>query len=411
MSPSETPGRPGAFLANFMLLAAFSGATIGMAKIITTLYAIQIGANAMQLGIIAAMESLGMVLLTLPAGFVIARYGARRVYFLASLGPMLLNLAIPLFGGWLWLAFARLLIGLCIPFRIVAMNSAFLRQLKRIGNDKAGWYRGSLTLGMGLLGPLLGNWLSGSSGFTFGFVVIGLCFGLMAVYSLGFWEGEQIVPVADATVATDTAAELGGIFTQVKAMLEHVEIAESCLIELLSGATNSLFGTFIILLAIDVAKLSQTEAVSLVMIQGLASVIGLFGFGYLIERSGRRFAYIASLSAALTGLALLGNAHGYWWLAAGGVLLSAAAALIHLVNMAQLGEHSVDKSKISGLFNLAGMLGGFSGAMLGGLISHFVGLGNLFLCWIPLVIIAALFCWLRKQRRQPHAEAILGQEG
>ncbi|MBC9248879.1 hypothetical protein A9179_01195 [Pseudomonas alcaligenes] len=406
MSPSENGGRPGAFLANFMLLAAFSGATIGMAKIITTLYAIEIGANAMQLGFISAMESLGMVLLTLPAGFVIARYGARRVYFLASLGPMLLNLAIPLFGGWLWLAFARLLIGLCIPFRIVAMNSAFLRQLKRIGNDKAGWYRGSLTLGMGLLGPLLGNWLSGSSGFTFGFVVIGLCFGLMAVYSLGFWEGEQIVPVQ-----ADTAAELGGIFAQVRAMLEHVEIAESCLIELLSGATNSLFGTFIILLAMDVARLSQSEAVSLVMIQGLASVAGLFGFGYLIERSGRRFAYIASLSAALAGLLLLGSAHGYWLLAAGGVLLSAAAALIHLVNMAQLGEHSVDKSKISGLFNLAGMLGGFSGAMLGGLISHFVGLGNLFLCWIPLVLLAALFCWLRKQRRQPLAAPILGQEG
>ncbi|MBM7060536.1 MFS transporter [Pseudomonas sp. UL073] len=403
MSQSDSTRRPAAFLANFMLLAAFSGATIGMAKIITTLYAIEIGANAMQLGIIAAMESLGMVLLTLPAGFVIARYGARRVYFLASLGPMLLNLAIPLFGGWVWLAVARLLIGLCIPFRIVAMNSAFLRQLKRIGNDKAGWYRGSLTLGMGLLGPLLGNWLSGSSGFTFGFVVIGLCFGLMAVYSLGFWEGEQIVPV-DA----DAADELGGIFAQVKAMLAHVEIAESCLIELLSGATNALFGTFIILLAMDVAQLSQNQAVSLVMIQGLASVVALFGFGYLVERSGRRFAYIASLSAALLGLLLLGSAHGYWLLAAGGVLLSAAAALIHLVNMAQLGEHSVDKSKISGLFNLAGMLGGFSGALLGGVISQLVGLGNLFLCWMPLVLLAALFCWLRKQRRLPSAVALEG---
>ena len=168
MSPSDPHGKPGAFLLNFMLLAAFSGATIGMAKIVTTLYAISIGANAMQIGIISAMEALGMVILTLPAGFVIARFGARRVYFLASLGPMLLNLAIPLFGGWLWLAFARLLIGLCIPFRIVAMNSAFLRQLKRIGNDKAGWYRGSLTLGMGLLGPLLGNWLSGATSFSWG---------------------------------------------------------------------------------------------------------------------------------------------------------------------------------------------------------------------------------------------------
>lgn len=387
--------RPGAFLASFMLLAAFSGATIGMAKIVTTLYAIEIGANALQLGIIAAMESLGMVLLTLPAGFVIARFGARRVYFLASLGPMLLNLLIPLFGGWLWLAAIRLLIGLCIPFRIVAMNSAFLRQLRRIGNDKAGWYRGSLTLGMGLLGPLLGNWLSGGS-FTLGFVVIGLCFGLIAVYSLGFWEAEQVEP---ATVP-DTGAD-GGMLAQVLAMLGHVEIAESCLIELLSGATAALFGTFVILLAMNSAGLSQSQAVSLVMVQGLASVLGLFGLGYLVEHFGRRFAYLAGLVAAVLGLLLIGSAHGYALLAAGGVLLSTAAALVHLVNMAQLGEHPVDKSKIAGLFNLAGMLGSFSGALLGGAISQLVGLNNLFFVWIPLVLLVAAFCWLRKARRAP----------
>ena len=387
--------RPGAFLASFMLLAAFSGATIGMAKIVTTLYAIEIGANALQLGIIAAMESLGMVLLTLPAGFVIARFGARRVYFLASLGPMLLNLLIPLFGGWLWLAAIRLLIGLCIPFRIVAMNSAFLRQLRRIGNDKAGWYRGSLTLGMGLLGPLLGNWLSGGS-FTLGFVVIGLCFGLMAVYSLGFWEAEQVEPATVPEAGAD-----GGMLAQVLAMLGHVEIAESCLIELLSGATAALFGTFVILLAMNSAGLSQSQAVSLVMVQGLASVLGLFGLGYLVEHFGRRFAYLAGLVAAVLGLLLIGSAHGYALLAAGGVLLSTAAALVHLVNMAQLGEHPVDKSKIAGLFNLAGMLGSFSGALLGGAISQLVGLNNLFFVWIPLVLLVAAFCWLRKARRAP----------
>ncbi|WP_043309942.1 MFS transporter [Pseudomonas sp. ML96] len=403
MSRSEASGRPGAFLANFMLLAAFSGATIGMAKIITTLYAIEIGANSLQLGIISAMESLGMVLLTLPAGFVIARFGARRVYFLASLGPMLLNLAIPLFGGWIWLAVARLLIGLCIPFRIVAMNSAFLRQLKRIGNDKAGWYRGSLTLGMGLLGPLLGNWLSGSTGFTLGFVVIGLCFGLMAVYSLGFWEAEQVEPSS-----LEVGAESGSMFSQVLAMLQNLEIAESCLIEMLSGATGALFGTFIILLAMDVAGLSQSQAVSLVMVQGLAAVLGLFGLGYLVERIGRRFAYVAGLSAAVLGLLLLGRAHGYALLAIGGVLLSTAASLVHLVNMAQLGEHAADKSKISGLFNLAGMLGSFSGALLGGVISQLVGLSNLFLAWIPLLLLVTGFCWLRKLRRAPAAAVLEG---
>ncbi|TBV15780.1 MFS transporter [Stutzerimonas kirkiae] len=395
-----SPSRP-AFLVNFMLLATFSGATIGMAKIVTTLYAIEIGANAMQIGIISAMEALGMILLTLPAGFVIARYGARRVYFLASLGPLLLNLAIPLFGGWLWLAIARLLIGLCIPFRIVAMNSAFLQRLRHIGHARAGWYRGSLTLGMGLLGPLLGHWLSGGAGFTLGFVAIGLCFGAMAFYSLGFWEAAAPGP----ELAEQPA---GGMLAQTLAMLGHVEIAESCLVEMLSGATNALFATFILLLAMDIAGLSQAQAVSLVMVQGLATVLGLFGFGRLVARRQRRFTYLCGLLAALLGLALLGRSHDYWLLAGGAVLLSAATALVHLINMAQLSEHGGDKSKVSGLFNLASMLGGFAGALLGGALSQWLGLHNLFLAWMPLVLLAAAYCWWRKQRRSTGTAVVEG---
>lgn len=385
-----SPSRPQGFIASFMFLATFSGATIGMAKIVTTLYALHLGASPLQLGVISAMESLGMVLLTLPAGFVIARFGARRVYFLASVGPLLLNLAIPLFANWVWLAVARLLIGLCIPFRIVAMNSAFLRQLRHIGRDKAGWYRGALTLGMGLLGPLLGNALSGGS-FTLGFVVIGLCFGLMAVYSLGFWEQEA---PAEPGAGLD-----GGILAQSRALLGHAEVAESCVIELLCGATGALFGTFVIVLAMEVAQLSQEHAVSLVMVQGVAAVLGLFGLGHLVQRAGRRSTYLASLVSVVAGLLLLGRGQGYAWLALGAVLLSLASALAHLVNMAQMGESSLDKSKLSGLFNLAGMFGSCAGALLGGVISHWIGTANLFLAWIPLVLLTALFCWLRHLRR------------
>ena len=100
-------------------------------------------------------------------------------------------------------------------------------------------------------------------------------------------------------------------------MLGHAEVAESCLIELLSGATGALFGTFVIVLAMEVAHLSQERAVSLVMIQGLAAVLGLFSLGRLVTRAGRRLTYLAGLGLAVTGLLLLGRGQGYAWLAAG----------------------------------------------------------------------------------------------
>lgn len=99
-----------------MLLALASGTTISMAQLATTLYALALGVDSARLGIIAAMEPLGIALMTLPAGLLVARYGARRVYFAASMGPMLLNLVVPFTGAWPLIALTQALIGLCIPF-------------------------------------------------------------------------------------------------------------------------------------------------------------------------------------------------------------------------------------------------------------------------------------------------------
>lgn len=384
--------RPG-FLVNFMLLATFSGATIGMAKIVTTLYALSLGANAMQVGIISAMESLGMVFLTLPAGFVIARYGAKPIYFLSSLGPMLVNLLIPLFSGWLWLALAQWLIGLFIPFRIVAMNSAFLRELKHLGLSKAGWYRGALTLGLGLLGPLLGNQFSGEGQFHWAFVLISLCFGAMAVYSLSFWEGE---PPSERAPAVNVSA----MFGEARALLGHRDIREPCLMEALNSATTSVFSTFIILYALQEAGLSQDRAVMLVVIEGVGAVLALFGLGYVLRHLSQGLAYGLSLALGVSALALIGLSQGFIWLALSGVLLSLAAAGLHLLNMNQLSQQVQDKSKVSGLFQLASMAGGFVGAMAGGLISYLIGLGPLFMCWALLILVVA-GAWYAARRPAP----------
>lgn len=113
------------FLASFLILSVVSGLTVGLGKIVTTLYAISLNATPFQIGVISAMESVGMVLVTVPAGFVIARYGARWVYFLSSLGPMLVNLAMPFSTGWLALALGRWSIGLLAAGAVLlALGSA-----------------------------------------------------------------------------------------------------------------------------------------------------------------------------------------------------------------------------------------------------------------------------------------------
>ncbi|KAF1060825.1 MAG: hypothetical protein GAK45_02411 [Pseudomonas citronellolis] len=191
---------------------------------------------------------------------------------------------------------------------------------------------------------------------------------------------------------------------QARHLLAHAEIAESCLVELFCGATSSLFSTFIILLAIQQAGLSQDRAVSLVMVQGVVLVLGLFSLGAHVQRSGLRGTYLQGLGLAVFGLALVGSGHSYLAYALGGASLSLAMALLHLLNMGQLAAQAQDKSRISGLFNLAGLLGSCSGALLGGAVAQWIGLGNLFLAWIPLLLLAALGCRLRRGASDPLPE-------
>ncbi|UCJ16695.1 MFS transporter [Pseudomonas sp. MM211] len=362
------------FLSHFLLLAVISGSTLGMAKIVTTLYALEIGANSVQIGLISAMESLGMVFLTLPAGFLIARFGSRRIYLLASLGPALFNLAILLSPGWLWLAAMRLLIGTCVPFRVVAMNTLFLQQLPHIGLNKAGWFRGSVMIGLGLLGPWLGSVLYGQAGFAGAFVVIALCFTGMAFYGAGFWQEAPAAP---------SRSSLG---QQLRDMFSQRSLTESCLIECASSATMSVFATFALVLCIEVLGWPDYQAVALVSAQGLVSVLALFGLGSVISHLGHQRVYPGALLLVLVALGLLGWADSFPGLLLAALLLSLAGSAIHLANVTRLSHLLPDKSRISGLFNLAQTLGMLLGALLGGSISYLVGLHWLFPVWGLLLL-------------------------
>ncbi|MEG3181413.1 MFS transporter [Sphingomonas sp. LT1P40] len=379
------------FMANFLLLALVSGLTVGLGKVVTTIFAIDLGATAFQVGVIASMESIGMILVTVPAGFIIARYGARGIYFASSLGPMLVNIAMPFAAGWAALAAGRWLIGLCIPFRMVAMNSSFLERLRGRGETRGGWYRGALTAGMAILGPASAGLLIAGAGITTAFLIVAALFGIMAVFSLSFLPARQ-----------PESAEGGASFlTEIGTLLANPAIAESCFIEFLSAATGALFGTFILLLAPTIPLLTTQDGITLLLIQGVAAVALLFLSGTIVARLGRATAYTLALTLATSALLSLGLAQGFAALAAGAVLLSASAAIVHLINVRMLAALPGVKSKAAGLYNLASMTGSSVGALGGGLLTKFVPLQSVFLLWLPILFAGAAFAFARHRIARP----------
>jgi MFS family permease len=380
------------FMTQFLLLSVVSGITIGLGKVVTTMFAIDLGATPLQVGVIGAAESIGMVLVTVPAGFIIARYGARGIYFAASLGPMLINLAMPLATGWAALAGGRWLIGLCIPFRIIAMNSSFLERLRGNGETRGGWYRGSQQAGMAILGPAAAGLLIVHAGVTPAFWIVAALFGVMALFSLSF------LPARDPA-----AAESASFLTEVGALLGDRAIAESCFVEFLSSATGALVSTFVLLLAAALPPLTKEDGITVLLVQGFSAVAFLFLSGTLVARLGRGAAYAVALSLAGAALLLVGLAHGLAGLAAGAVLLSAASAVVHLINVRMLASIPGGKSKAAGLYNLASMTGSSAGALGGGLLTKLVPLQSVFLLWLPLLFAAAGFAFLRHRTARPLA--------
>jgi len=365
------------FIHRFMLLSVVSGGSIALGRIATQLFAIHLGASSLQIGTIMAVEQAMMMSMAVPAGFLISRLGVRASYFTASLGPMLVYLAMPFVNAWPLLALARGLIGLCIPFRIVSMNTSFLRELPNIGKEKAGWYRGSQTIGLALIGPSLAALVTSHAGYGTAFVASGLMFGLMGAASLTFFPDTREAPDANGPPVR--------LHREVGALLKRRNIFESCIIEHVSSATTALFSTFILVLAIKTMGMSHERAVSLIAVQGGTTIASLFLLNRLYIRFTRYRGYLWSLCAGVGAMLCLGLGQSYFVLAVGAVLLSLGSTSIHFQNMTQLSQSTVSKSKISGLFNLAGMSGNMVGSLGGGALSAIVPLHAVYLLWIVAI--------------------------
>ncbi len=378
------------FLASFMVLSVVSGLAIGMGRVVTTLYVLHLGAGAAEVGLIGAAEALGKMIVTLPAGFLIYRFGARRVYSAATIGSMLITLLTPLTKLWVGVAIMRTLVGFCVPFRVVSMNSSFLQRLREIGAARSGWYRGAQNIGLMLLAPTLAAVLLAHTNYFVAYAFISACFAFMVVFSRTF------LPDADVAGAATSDSPLRAL----RGLLRIPAVRESCVIELVSHIVNALFVTFVIVLAVSVLDLSEVEAATLITVQGVTTVLALFALGPLMHSMSHRYAYALGVFGAIAALWLLAHSTRFAGLAGAAVLLSLASSLVHLVNMTTLSEVPESKSKIASLYNLAGMLGALLGSSVGGALAALLGLQHMFIAWIPVIIIAACALVLTRRRQR-----------
>jgi predicted MFS family arabinose efflux permease len=366
----------------YMALAMLAGTTAGMLRALSPVFAIHLGATTAQIGVVSSLESLGMAMMTLPAGVLVNRYGPRLVYVIASLVITTVYCLVPFSPSWLVLGIGLCLGGACMPFRIVSVSSSFLERLKELGRAKAGWYSGSGTVGTLLVGPVLATFLLTRSGTGAGYLGIAFLFACMGV-------GGTFI-LARRPPARSTPTSFAASFAESMRLLRDPVVGAICAIEFSSGIVLAFFTAFIVVTAIRQIGLSEPAAISVRLFEGFVSVSTMFLGGALIRNRPLVLFYRTSLVLIVSGFCLLAMARSYGSLVLATLLLGSGLGITNLVNILRMSMAELPKSRVSSLQLFSSMGGGFLGALLGGLLSKFIGLQGMFLAGAALY---ALLSW------------------
>jgi MFS family permease len=358
------------FLLTFAVLASLMGTSVGMAQVAASLYAVELGSSKTMLGLIAGSQSIGVLLMSLPVGVLVDRFGPARPFALGTLLAGLTYAALPLRATPSWLLICTAAISFFMPLRFVALNTVFLQQLASLGEAKAGWYRGTHMLGMFLLGPALGARAISSLGFAWTYRLISLAFLVTILVSPIVFARYSRAPEPKRSSGWQA------LRSQLALLVQDRELRAVSLIESSTQAVGAFFVFFIVVMAVSAVHLSPAQASSLVAAKGSTFILALFVLGGLIKRLGQHRAYLLGFAAIVSALALLGLANGAPLLWLGSLTLGVGLGAVQIATLtrySQIGGRT-GYGKVSGLSALVGPSGGMLGSLFGGFFSKWVGL-------------------------------------
>lgn len=398
------------FMGSFISLTIFAGFGVGVARVLTSLYAVQLNATELQLGLISAAQSIGILVMALPIGVLVKRLGSLKVFSLGSLMGAVVYGLTPLHANAWYLMICTALVSFVLPMRFVSINTVFLSKLRQLGPTRAGWFRGSHMMGFFLIAPVLTVLLIEHFGYSVSFYWVASLFISALIFAPLCFQHKH-------SVEGQGSFQWKEIIAPLYLLKTHIPLRMVCLLELLSSIANNYFGFFIVVIAIQRFALSEPTAVMLLTTQGLVFVGSLFSMGSLAEWLGYYKFYLIGLSLIGSGLLLLALSSISFWLWPASLMLGLGLGMLHIANFmsfAKVGEQT-EMAKVSPILALVGPIGGLLGGFLGAAFGASVGLQNLFL---PIgLAFLALILWLFKDQvfqqflqQKPEQHVVEGQQ-
>lgn len=271
---------------------------------VVPLYAVSLGADTVEVGLINAAFLLMAGLLSLPLGMFSDRLGTKLT---AASGILILSASSflvcishsPLQLIWIYLFSG---VGLAAFGPSLMAFVANISPATHLGRSY-GWYTTAIYSGM-TLGPAVGGFMAQEAGFTLTFFISGLSIFLT------FWAFLFLLPSSRSLPTTHQPARSGATAAMVWELLDNLPLL-GCWLGTLGGCFGlGLFITFLPLHAQD-RGLSLGEIGLVFAAQGILNVLSRIPFGHLSDRAGNRgllaIAGLLGVVGCTAGLGLAGR--------------------------------------------------------------------------------------------------------
>jgi MFS family permease len=403
--PTHEIDTPKGLITSFLILNIVSGTVGGAMQLVVPLYAMSLQASTAQIGVIRGISGLGMLLLVIPAGFLVDHFGSKRLFLTGSFSGFLSTLALVTAKVPIAMIALMGLSGLFSSLKMTALNASFFRNLKNMGLEKAGWFKGSMSIGLTFLGPTFGAFLVSVAGFQTIFVLLA-ALTLIPTALVFFFHSETSHP--------GPVAELGGIVSrqlrEFRQLIGQRTLYLPLLTESLSTSCFATFSTFIVVITIQILHLKPSAASLLMTAEGGIFILTVFVAGPLITKMSQFQLYVLSVTVTSVGLALVSFSSTFILLVFSSVVLGLGLGLINLVTSSRIGSMEGEKGKIVALFAASVGVGISLGPMIGGIVGQYLGTQNIFLTFIPLFLLLVVLAY-RTDVKSVKEKGLVSEEG
>ncbi|HEX7082219.1 MAG TPA: MFS transporter [Gammaproteobacteria bacterium] len=336
------------------------------ALILLPLHVLEIGGGAALAAVVVGLRGIGMLLFDVPAGLLAARFGDKPLLaggLAAMMAAMLVLAAAP--GLWA-VAIGALLLGVGNAAWMLGRQS-YIAQVcasAEVGRAIAGM-AGLQRVGT-FIGPAAGGLVAASAGYAAAFAAGAACGVVAGVFVLLF--------ARDVTQPAAADTRLGAVGTVLRAHRREFSTAglAALALQLMRATRQLLVPLFGRSIGLDPAAIGLLYSASAAIDMSL-----FYPVGVLVDRRGRKWSAVPSMTLFALGLALLPLAQSFLGLLAVVMLLGLANGLgtgIVMIIGADLASASGRRGQFLGVWRLIGDVGMSGAPLLAGALVQLSGL-------------------------------------